>query len=114
MKDSKDRAMVHVTYIDHANTSRTVDAPQGVSLMDAALRYGIPGIEGDCGGACACGTCHVYVEPPWLERLDPPTQLETQMLETVVHPNERSRLACQIIVTPELEGLTVRTPEFQY
>ncbi|MGN6516833.1 MAG: 2Fe-2S iron-sulfur cluster-binding protein [Rhizomicrobium sp.] len=106
--------MVHITYVDHENTSRTVDVPEGLSVMEGALRYHIPGIEGDCGGACACATCHVYVEPEWLARLAPPSQLETNMLKMAVGPNAQSRLSCQIAVTPSLEGLTVRTPETQY
>jgi len=106
--------MVHVTYIASDNTARTVDVPEGLSLMEAALRYRIPGIEGDCGGACACATCHVYVEPDWLGRLVPPSQLETNMLKMAVAPNAQSRLSCQILATPALDGLTVRTPERQY
>lgn len=106
--------MVHITYVDHENTSRTVDVPEGLSVMEGALRHRIPGIEGDCGGACACATCHVYVEPEWLARLTAPSQLETDMLEMAVDPNAQSRLSCQIAVTPALEGLTVRTPKHQY
>jgi 2Fe-2S ferredoxin len=106
--------MVHVTYIDHENTARTVDVPEGLSVMEGAQRHRIPGIEGDCGGACACATCHVYVAPEWFDRLEPASPLETGMLEMAVEPNAQSRLSCQIVVTPELEGLTVRTPEHQY
>jgi len=106
--------MVHVTYVEHNGTSRTVDVREGLSVMEGALRHDIPGIDGDCGGACACGTCHVYVDPAWTECLSPPNELERDMLKLVVEPNETSRLACQIEVTPELDGLTVRTPISQY
>ena len=106
--------MVHITYVDHNNTSRTVDVPEGLSVMEGAVNNHIPGIEGDCGGACACATCHVYVDPAWLDRLKPPSQLETNMLKMAVGPNAKSRLSCQIRVKPELEGLTVQTPESQY
>lgn len=106
--------MVHVTFIETGNTRRTVDIPEGVSVMEGALRHHIPGIEGDCGGACACGTCHVYVAPEWMDRLEPPSQLETNMLKMTVEPTSQSRLSCQIKLTPELEGLTVKTPISQY
>jgi ferredoxin, 2Fe-2S len=106
--------MVHVTFIETGNTRRTVDVPEGLSVMEGALRHHIPGIEGDCGGACACATCHVYVEPDWLDRLEPPSQLETNMLKMATEPNAQSRLSCQIKLSPKLEGLTVRTPKSQY
>jgi 2Fe-2S ferredoxin len=106
--------MVQITYIDFKNTSRTVDVPEGLSVMEGALHHHIPGIEGDCGGACACATCHVFVEPEWMQRLAPPSQLETNMLKMAVGPTAKSRLSCQIKVTPALEGLTVTTPESQY
>jgi len=106
--------MVQVTYIEHNGTRRTVDVPEGLSVMEGAQRHRIPGIDGDCGGAGACGTCHVYVDPAWIGRLKPPGVLEKDMLEMTVEPNEQSRLACQIELTPELDGLVVRTPEFQY
>lgn len=106
--------MVHVTYIDYEGERRTIDVMEGLSVMEGALRHHIPGIDGDCGGACACATCHVYVEPEWIERLNPPTPLELEMLKMAVAPNQTSRLACQIKVSPALEGLTVRTPKFQY
>ena len=106
--------MVHVTYIEHNGTERTVDVPEGLSVMEGALRHRIPGIDGDCGGACACATCHVYVDPAWLGRLTPPNALEQNMLKMALEPNETSRLACQIKVSQALDGLVVRTPESQY
>jgi 2Fe-2S ferredoxin len=106
--------MVQVTYIEDNGTSRVVDVPAGLSVMEGALRHHIPGIEGDCGGGCACATCHVYVDPAWSSRLSPPNSLEELMLKMAVAPNEQSRLACQIKLTPELDGLIVRTPKAQY
>ena len=106
--------MVDVTFIEHSGTKRTVDIPDGVSAMEGALRYRIPGIEGDCGGAGACGTCHVYVDPAWIARLDAPSELESNMLRMVLEPTERSRLACQIKLRPDLNGLVLETPKSQY
>jgi len=106
--------MVHVIYVAHDGTRRGVDLPENLSVMEGALQYRIPGIEGDCGGAGACGTCHVYVEPEWLDRLPPARELEQVMLKMVPEPEANSRLACQIKLTPELDGLVVHTPERQF
>jgi 2Fe-2S ferredoxin len=106
--------MVRINYISHDGTRREVDVNEGLSVMEGAVRHHIPGIDGDCGGACACGTCHVYVDPQWLPKLAPPNQLELNMLKMTVEPNPSSRLACQIKVTKELEGLVVTTPVSQY
>ena len=106
--------MVQIVYVDHEGTRREVDVKEGLSVMEGAVRHVIPGIEGDCGGAGACATCHVHVEPRWLDKLTPPNELERGMLEMAVEPDETSRLACQIEVTKELEGLTVHTPISQY
>src|SRR5512146_2568128 len=106
--------MAKITYIEHDGTEHVVDVKTGLSVMEGAVKNNIPGIDADCGGACACATCHVYVDPDWLARLAPPSQLETNMLKMAVEPNAQSRLSCQIVVAPALEGLTVRTPEHQY
>ncbi|MEI9988838.1 MAG: 2Fe-2S iron-sulfur cluster-binding protein [Rhizomicrobium sp.] len=106
--------MVRVNFIDHQGTRREVDVKEGLSVMEGAVRHGIPGIEGDCGGACACATCHVYVDPQWYPKLAPPNPLERDMLDMAIKPGAFSRLACQIEVTPALDGLTVRTPISQY
>lgn len=106
--------MVHVTYIDDEGTHRTIEIAEGLSVMEGALRHHIPGIDGDCGGACACATCHVYVEPEWRAKMPAPNALELEMLKMAVMPDESSRLACQIKLTPALEGLVVRTPKSQY
>ena len=106
--------MVRVTYIEHDGTQRTVDVPEKLSVMEGALRHRIPGIDGDCGGAGACGTCHVYVASDWVEKLPPAGELERAMLDLVVSPKENSRLGCQIVLTPALDGIVVETPERQY
>lgn len=106
--------VVHVTYIDHEGVHRTVEIAEGLSVMEGALRHHIPGIDGDCGGACACATCHIYVEPEWRAKLPAPNPLELEMLKMAVMPDENSRLACQIKLTRGLEGLVVRTPKSQY
>jgi 2Fe-2S ferredoxin len=106
--------MVRVNFIDSDGTLRVADVKEGLSVMEGAVRHNIPGIDGDCGGACACATCHVYVDPEWIAKLTPPSQLEQNMLKMAVDPNEFSRLACQIKMSPALDGLVVRTPVSQY
>jgi len=106
--------MPKITYIEHDGTEHVVDVPVGLSVMEGAVTNNIPGIDADCGGACACSTCHVYVEPEWLDKLPPKEDMETDMLDFAYEPDEeRSRLTCQIKVTPELDGLEVRMPEKQ-
>jgi 2Fe-2S ferredoxin len=106
--------MTKVTYIEHGGTEHAVDVPDGLSVMEGAVRYTVPGIDGDCGGACACATCHVYVEGGWAEKLPPMNDLERDMLDFAFDVQDNSRLACQIKVSPALEGLVVRTPARQY
>lgn len=106
--------MVHIVFIDHDGRRREVDVHDGLSVMEGAVANRIPGIDGDCGGACACGTCHVYVDPDWIDRLAPPKELENKMLKMTFEPRANSRLACQIMVEPCLDGLTVTTPVSQY
>ena len=106
--------MAKVTYIEHDGTEHAVDVPDGLSVMEGAVRYTIPGIDGDCGGACACATCHVYVGEGWFEKLTPMNELERDMLDFAFDVKENSRLACQIRVSPALDGLIVRTPARQY
>jgi len=106
--------LIQVTYIEDNGTGHTIDVRESRSLMDAATKHHIPGIDGDCGGACACATCHVYVAPEWLERLTPMKELERQMLRFASMPKENSRLSCQIIASPALNGLTVTMPKSQY
>jgi 2Fe-2S ferredoxin len=106
--------MIKVTYIESDGTSRDVNVEEGVNLMDAALDNMVPGIDGDCGGVCACATCHVHVEASWIDKLKPMDETEDAMLELTDDRNESSRLGCQIIATPELDGLIVYTPEGQH
>ena len=105
--------MPKITFIDVGGTSRTVEAPVGWTVMEAAVKNNVPGIEAECGGACACATCHVYVEEAWTEAVGTAQPMELDMLDFASDPRANSRLSCQIKVKPELDGLTVRTPERQ-
>ncbi|MEP7031065.1 MAG: 2Fe-2S iron-sulfur cluster-binding protein [Pseudolabrys sp.] len=105
--------MPKITYIDSSGASRSVDAEAGSTVMENAIRNNIPGIEAECGGACACATCHVYVDEAWREKVGPPSPMEEDMLDFGYDVRENSRLSCQIKVTPELDGLVVTTPEKQ-
>jgi ferredoxin, 2Fe-2S len=105
--------MVKINFVDHTGKTRTVDTDEGSTVMEAAIRNAIPGIEAECGGACACATCHVYVDEAWQEKTGAPTPMEEDMLDFGYDVRPNSRLSCQIKVTPELEGLVVSTPERQ-
>ena len=105
--------MIKITFIDSAERSRDVDAEQGSTVMEAAVRNGVPEIEAECGGACACATCHVYVEPEWVEAVGKAEPMEEDMLDFAFEVKPNSRLSCQIKVRPNLDGLTVRTPSRQ-
>jgi len=110
----KPKETVSITYISHTGATRAVPVPVGASVMEGAVSNSIDGIVAECGGACLCATCHVYVEESCLELLEPVAAEEEAMLENTCSkrlPN--SRLSCQINVTKELEGLIVRTPEAQ-
>ena len=105
--------MAKITYIEHDGTPHTVDVANGLTVMEGARDNGIPGIEADCGGACACSTCHVHVDPAWKDKLPPIDPMEEDMLEFAFEPDENSRLTCQLKVSDELDGLIVRMPEKQ-
>tara|TARA_Y100001935_G_scaffold18447_1_gene13541 strand:+ start:479 stop:865 length:387 start_codon:yes stop_codon:yes gene_type:complete len=106
--------MVKITYIEFSGTEHVVDVEDGLTVMEGARDNDIPGIEADCGGACACSTCHVYVDNDWVDRLPQKEDMESDMLEFAFSPDEKtSRLTCQITVTDDLEGLVVRMPEKQ-
>jgi 2Fe-2S ferredoxin len=105
--------MPKITFIDVAGTSRSVDAPVGWTVMEAAVKNNVPGIEAECGGACACATCHVYVEEHWTEAVGSAQPMEADMLDFASDLRSNSRLSCQIKIKPELDGLVVRTPERQ-
>ncbi|HSB24799.1 MAG TPA: 2Fe-2S iron-sulfur cluster-binding protein [Burkholderiaceae bacterium] len=106
--------MPHVTFITFAGTRHEVDVPTGTTLMRAAVDHGVPGIDGDCGGNCACATCHVYIDSPWAERLSPKSDAEDDMLGLAVDPRPTSRLACQIRLSDALDGIVVALPEGQH
>jgi 2Fe-2S ferredoxin len=106
--------MAKITYIEHDGTEHVVDVPNGLTVMEGARDNGIPGIEADCGGACACSTCHVYVSEAWVAKLPGKEPMEEDMLDFAYEPDpERSRLTCQLKVTDELDGLVVQMPEKQ-
>ncbi|WP_118132541.1 2Fe-2S iron-sulfur cluster-binding protein [Oceanicella sp. SM1341] len=105
--------MAKITYIEHNGTEHVVDVPNGMTVMEGARDNGIPGIDADCGGACACSTCHVYVDPAWTDRLPAKDDMEIDMLDFAWNPGETSRLTCQLRVTDALDGLVVRMPEKQ-
>ena len=105
--------MPKITYINAGGTARTVDAVVGSTVMEAALRNAIPGIEAECGGACACATCHVYVDEAWREKVGEPSPMEEDMLDFAYDRQPSSRLSCQIKVSEDLDGLVVTTPEKQ-
>ena len=106
--------MVKITFVDYTGEPRDVEASEGQTVMEAAIRNDIPGIVGECGGACACATCHVIVDAAWAEKAGKPSQMEEDMLDFAWHPDPvKSRLTCQIKVTPEIDGLVVHIPEKQ-
>ena len=106
--------MAKITYIEHNGTEHVVDVAPGLTVMEGARDNNIPGIEADCGGACACSTCHVYVDAAWVDKLPKIDPMEEDMLEFAFEPNpERSRLTCQLKVTEALDGLVVQMPEKQ-
>ena len=103
-----------VNFISFAGKTHTVDVPEGTTLMRAAVDNGVPGIDGDCGGQCACATCHVFIEPEWQSATGARTEAEGTMLEFADGTLPNSRLGCQITLTNALDGLTVRMPEGQH
>jgi ferredoxin, 2Fe-2S len=105
--------MPRITFIEPDGTRREVDAPIGVTLMETARQHGVRGVVAQCGGACACATCHVYVSPGWAGRLEPREDMEEGMLESAWEPRPTSRLSCQIHLTRELDGLEVQVPQQQ-
>lgn len=106
--------MAKITYIEHSGKKHEVEVANGLSVMEGARDNNIPGIEADCGGACACSTCHVYVDETWVEKIPAKDAMEEDMLDFAFQPNpETSRLTCQIKVTDDLDGLVVQMPEKQ-
>ena len=105
--------MAKIHFVDHTGETRIIDVDNGATVMEAAIRNAIPGIEAECGGACACATCHVYVDEQWFETTGGPSPMEEDMLDFGYDVRPNSRLSCQIKVTEALEGLVVRTPPRQ-
>src|ERR1700740_1961137 len=105
--------MVKITFIDSKGTDRTVEGEVGSTVMETAIKNGVPEIEAECGGACACSTCHVYIEEDWRPEDSAPSPMEEDMLDFAFEVKPNSRLSCQIKVSEDLDGLTVRTPERQ-
>ena len=105
--------MAKVIFHDHEGNTREVEAKPGMSVMEAAIANMVPGIDADCGGACACATCHVYVADAWMDKLKPKDDMEDSMLDFADDVQDNSRLCCQILVTDEVDGIEVTTPENQ-
>jgi len=105
--------MPKITYITHDDATHVVDAPVGTTVMENAVKNAVPGIEAECGGACACATCHVYVDEAWLPAVGAPDAMEEDMLDFAWEGKPNSRLSCQIKVTEDLDGLVVRVPAKQ-
>ncbi len=106
--------MPKIKYIEENGKEHEVEVPVGWSVMEGAVKHLIPGIDADCGGACACATCHVYVDPAWKAKMPPMSDMEETMLDFAQDREASSRLSCQIKVTEELDGLVVRMPKSQH
>ena len=106
--------MPRITYIEHDGTAHTVDVPVGKSVMEGAVDNAVPGIDADCGGACACATCQVYVDPVWAGKLPAKTDMEETMLDFAPAVQPNSRLSCQLRMTEALDGIVLRVPKEQH
>ena len=106
--------MPKVIFIDYEGSQQSVDAQVGQSLMEAAVDNDVAGIDADCGGACACATCHVYIDQDWVAKVGQPEDIEAEMLSVAEEVQENSRLSCQVMLTEEMDGIIVTTPESQY
>jgi len=105
--------MAKLTFIQKDGTRQEVEGQNGMTVMEAAVKNMVPGIDADCGGTCSCATCMVYVPPEWADRLPAKKSDEQAMIEFCPHSNETSRLSCQIDVTDALDGLRLKVPESQ-
>lgn len=106
--------MPKITFIEANGSKHEVEAEAGMTVMEAAVKNSVPGIEAECGGACSCATCHVYVSDDWREIAGQPDEMEEDMLDFAFDVRESSRLSCQIKVTDDLDGLVVHVPEKQF
>jgi 2Fe-2S ferredoxin len=105
--------MTKIVYIEANGTEHMLDVEPGLSVMEGAVRNSVRGIIAECGGACSCATCHVYVDEAWLDKLEPKGDMEEALLDAVVDLQPNSRLSCQLKVTDALDGLIVRMPAKQ-
>ncbi len=106
--------MPKITFIENNGTEHAYDGDAGMTVMEVAIQNSVPGIDADCGGACACATCHVYVDAAWTEKVGKPESMEEDMLDFAFEVQDNSRLSCQIKVSDELDGLVLRLPEQQF
>jgi 2Fe-2S ferredoxin len=106
--------MAKITYIEHDGTQHVHEGEDGMTVMEVAIKNSVPGIDADCGGACACATCHVYVDENWLGKVGERTEMEEDMLDFAFEVQDNSRLSCQIKVSGEIDGLVVNMPEKQF
>lgn len=106
--------MAKITFIKPDGKSQVVQAEPGLTVMEAAKKSVVDGIEAECGGACACATCHVYVDAAWTEKVGKPNEMEADMLDFAFDVRDESRLSCQIKITAALDGLVVRVPDKQF
>ena len=105
--------MPKITYIEHKGKEHHIEMPIGFSIMEGAIKNSIPGIDADCGGSCACATCHVYVDEKFLSKVPKAQESEQDMIDFIQDANKSSRLSCQIVITNDLDGIVVRMPENQ-
>ena len=106
--------MAKIIYVEHSGTEHAIEVKNGLTVMEGAVKNNVPGIDADCGGACACATCHVYVDAAWEGKTGSKSAMEESMLDFAENVEPSSRLSCQIKVSDELEGLIVRMPESQH
>ena len=105
--------MPKINYIEHGGKKHTIEVANGLTVMEGAIQNNIPGIDADCGGSCACATCHVYVDEKWFNKLPAKDSAEEDMLDTAYELKKFSRLSCQLTVSEELDGLVVKMPSKQ-
>ena len=105
--------MAQIKYVDHLGKKKTIEVENGLTVMEGAIQNDIPGIDADCGGSMACATCHIYVDNEWYGKIPKAEEAEQDMIDMAFKPKKNSRLSCQIIVSDELNGLIVTTPEKQ-
>ena len=105
--------MPKIKYIEHGGKQHTIEVANGLSVMEGAIQNNVPGIDADCGGSMACATCHVYVEDSWFNKIPKAEEAEQDMIDMAYKPEKNSRLSCQIVVSDEINGLIVTTPEKQ-